>query len=223
MTLTLCLITDRRRLLAAVGADSAWRPLLLAQIEGAIAGGVDVVQVREPDLEGAALVDLVRDCVALARGTGVDVLVNDRCDVALAAVADGVHLRENSVPATTVRAIAPQQFIVGRSLHAPPGAMQLEATDYFIAGHVFDTVSKPGTPGLGLARVRDIVVAVGDRPVWAIGGITAEHLAALRECGVAGVAAIGAFIPQAGVVPADAAALSAAVRRLTGHMRSRRS
>ena len=65
----LCLVTDRRRLAAALGiAGEPWQPALVQQITGAIAGGVDVVQIREPDLDDRVLTAIARDCLRAAAG-----------------------------------------------------------------------------------------------------------------------------------------------------------
>lgn len=160
-------------------------------------GGVDVVQIRETGLEAGAHVQFVRECVAIARKTRCAVLVNDRVDLALVAAAAGVHLRESSIPIAAARKLAPHDFLVGRSVHEPATAERARSADYMIAGSVFDTASKPGRASLGLDGLRRIVAAAGECPVWAIGGITPQRVPAVTSCGVAGVAAIGAFIPSA--------------------------
>ena len=73
----LCLVTDRRRLEQSF-------PVLLAQLREAVAAGVDLIQVRERDLEAAELSSLVTEVVKLSRGSSTRVVVNDRLDVALA-------------------------------------------------------------------------------------------------------------------------------------------
>jgi thiamine-phosphate pyrophosphorylase len=196
--LTLCLITDRRRLLAVTGLPShAWADALLAQIEGAVAGGIDVVQIRESGLPAGEYVRFVRRCVEVAGRSRVRVMVNDRLDVALAAGAHGVHLRENSMTIGEARQLSPPGFLVGRSVHARATAAQSRPADYLLAGSVFETDSKPQQPAtLGLAGLREVVVAAGACPVWALGGITAERVRDVLACGVSGVAAIGAFLPR---------------------------
>ena len=195
--LTLCLITDRRRLLAVTGLPpAAWADILFAQIDGAVAGGIDVVQLREAGLPAADYVRFVRRCVA-AFGSRVRVIVNDRLDVALAATAAGVHLREDSIAISAARQLAPRQLLVGRSVHGPATAARARVADYMIAGSVFETESKPGQPpSLGLDGLRAVVDVAGDCPVWALGGITADRAGKVVACGVSGVAAIGAFLPH---------------------------
>ena len=104
----ICLVTDRRRLGAAIGA----RPdelidALEAQVVAAAAAGVDFVQIREPDLEAAALAALVRSITFKCRETPAKILVNDRFDVALAAGAAGVQLKESSFSPDQARRFAP--------------------------------------------------------------------------------------------------------------------
>jgi thiamine-phosphate pyrophosphorylase len=196
---TLCLITDRRRLTAALGRpENAWQETLRAQIAGAIAGGIDIVQIRERAVDAGLLTSFAKDCVALAEGSGARVVVNDRLDVALAAGAGGVHLREDSIAIARARTLASPGFLLGRSVHGPEASRQSDGADYLIAGHVFETPSKPGAgPGIGIAGLEAIVRAASP-PVWAIGGITAVHIPALLAAGAAGVAGISAFIPSTG-------------------------
>ena len=214
--LTLCLITDRLRLVAQLSAPAKdWAAIVRAQIRGAVAGGVNVVQIRERGLEDRDYATFVRDCVRLTRGTSTRVVVNDRLDLALAVDADGVHLREGSVSIETVRPIVPKEFLIGRSIHDAATAVAARTADYMIAGSVFETASKPGREAtLGLDGLRAVVQAAGRCPVWAVGGVTGERIPAIRACGVSGVAAIGAFFP-----PKGARDVAAAVQATTTALR----
>jgi thiamine-phosphate pyrophosphorylase len=190
----LCLVTDRRRLCPETVAFEAARRRLIDQAKWAVTSNVDLIQVRERDLETADLARLVSDLVRVSRGSGTRVVVNDRLDVALACGADGVHLRHDSVRAETVRTIAPAGFLVGRSVHGLAEAEGAGPVDYLIAGTVFPTPSKPAaTPILGLDGLADVVQAVAV-PVLAIGGITRERLDEVAATGAAGAAGIGLFI-----------------------------
>jgi thiamine-phosphate pyrophosphorylase len=188
------LVTDRRRLLVA-GTEEARRACLLEQIRRAIDAGVDAVQIREPDLEAGALAALVGDCVAAARGSATRVLVNERVDVALAAGADGVHLRADSVPADRLRVCLPPGFIVGRSVHGVDEARRAAPhVSYLIAGTVWPTASKPRVvPLLGTDGLTRIATAVAVA-VLAIGGVTVGRGTAVKGAGAAGVAGISLFM-----------------------------
>jgi thiamine-phosphate pyrophosphorylase len=173
------------------------RGCLVRQARHAIDAGVDVVQVREPDLEAGALAALVWELVALARGRGPRIVVNERLDVALACGANGVHLRADSMPAAAVRSMVPAGFLVGRSVHGMEEAVAVApSVDYLIAGTVFPSGSKPGGPLIGVAGLSAIARAVRV-PVLAIGGVTLDRMAELGAAGAAGVAAIGLFMQSA--------------------------
>lgn len=158
--------------------------------------GVDIVQLREGDLDAGLLYELASGLVSLARGSRTRVLVNDRVDVAIAAGAGGVHLKAASIATAAVRRIAPAGFLIGRSVHdADEAARESQAADYLLAGTVWPTRSKPaGHRTLGADGLAAIVRAARV-PVLAIGGIGVERLPEVARAGAAGVAAIGLFIP----------------------------
>jgi len=200
----LCLVTDRRRLGTALGlAPRDWVDAVRAQVLAAASAGVDLVQVREPDLEAAVLARLVAMLVADTRQTASRILVNDRLDVALAAGAAGVHLKERSFSVEAARRLAPPGFLVGRSIHAPSTAASAGMADYLVAGTVLPTVSKPSASCLGWAGLSAVVKAAGGRPVLAIGGIDLPSIPFVAVSGAAGLAAIGTFIPGPGQALAE--------------------
>lgn len=180
--MTLCLVTDRRL-----------RPVL-EQCREAVHAGIDMIQVRERGLDDGGLVSLVAELMRLTRGTATRVVVNDRLDVALACRADGVHLRGDSIPPEAARSIAPEGFLIGRSVHQEQEATAVSGgCDYLIAGTVFPTSSKPGlTEWLGADGLARICRAVS-LPVLAIGGVTADRLPSVAAAGAAGIAGIGLF------------------------------
>jgi thiamine-phosphate pyrophosphorylase len=178
---TVCLVTDRRR------ADP------IAQARHAAAAGIDLVQVRERDLDAAPLTALVRQIVDAVRRSATRVVVNDRLDVALVSGAHGVHLRADSIPVAAARRLAPSAFLIGRSIHSPDEAVAADGADYLIAGTAFPSASKPETTDLlGEDGLRRIVQATRI-PVLAIGGIGGDTIGAVARAGAAGIAAIGLF------------------------------
>ena len=194
----ICLITDRRRLVGADAAadavSGASRACLVAQARYAADAGIDLIQVRERDLDAGALAALVTDLLAVTKGTSTRLVVNDRLDVALACGADGVHLRGDSIPIAAARRLAPAGFLVGRSVHRVDEAIAAAGADYLIAGTLFPSASKPGTAGwLGIEGLRSIVQAV-DLPVLAIGGIAGRRIREVAAAGAAGFAAISLFM-----------------------------
>ena len=187
MAPVICMVTDRRR----AGGEQA----LVDRVAAAVRAGVHLVQVREPDMEARALTALVGRCVEAARGTRARVLVNDRVDVALAAGADGVHLKATSSAAPRVRTMVPAGFLIGRSVHSREEiehATEAGGLDFLVYGTVFETGSKPGRVPIGLGALR-VAVASTPLPVLAIGGMTLATLSGVGSTGAAGFAAIGLF------------------------------
>ena len=198
----ICLVTDRRRLSPESTLEESI-DRLVRFVGAAAAAGVDLIQLREPDLSARALVGLAERCVEAARGASV--LVNDRLDVAVAARAAGVHLRSDSVASATARMVAAPCFLLGRSVHRVDEAVEVSrhgALDYLMFGAIYRTASKPaGHAVAGLAPIAQICATVSV-PVLAIGGITIDRAAAVARTGAAGVAAIGLFLPPSDV-PAE--------------------
>lgn len=204
----LCLVTDRRRLAADAAPTAPAFDPLVRQARWAAEAGLDLIQVRERDLEGGALADLAGAIVDAVRGSRTRVVVNERADVAIGVGAAGVHLRGDSFPAAAVRSLAP--LIVGRSVHEPAEARSAGA-DYLIAGTTFATVSKAGAVRLLGEDGLGAIVRSASCPVLAIGGISIARVAAVAAAGAAGLAAIGLFLGADGPVPL--ASVVAAIQR----------
>ena len=192
----LCYVTDRKSL--SVSAEK--RPeALLEKIEYAARAGVGWIQIREKDLSGRALAQLVGE--ALRRvPPSCRILVNDRLDVACALGAGGVHLGEGSLSVQDARRLLrgrsqAKDFVVGASTHSLEAAFSAEkaGADYVIFGPVYATPSKaPYGPPQGIARLIEVCRTVS-LPVLAIGGITVDNARACLEAGAAGIAAIRMF------------------------------
>ena len=200
----LSLVTSRRRL-CWTGRRSV--VTLLELVSAAVTAGVDLIQVREPDLSDLELFRLVAECVDLARGSSTAVLVNDRLDIALATGADGVHLKECSVSPSLIRSHAPEGFLLGRSVHATEDAVRIGEegeVDYLQFGTVYSSRSKPESEACGIDVLEETVRTVS-LPILAIGGITVDNSFEVFCAGAAGVAAIGLFAD--GEAPGDSDAI----------------
>jgi len=191
----LCVITDRRRLSPQARTRRDELTGLEQFLADAIDAGVDLIQVRERDLDARLLVGLLTRAIERAAGSAVRILVNDRADVALAARAHGVHVPGHGPPTADVRALGPVGWTVGRSVHAIDECQAERAADYLLYGTVFESGSKPGGREQGLEGLRNAVAAT-PVPVLAIGGITVERARVCVDAGAAGVAGIGIFLPE---------------------------
>ena len=180
----LCLVTDPR-------IDPARLPELVA---AAVAGGVNLVQLRLPGLPAGQVFEIGQELARVVRGRA-GLIVNDRVDLALALGAAGVQLGEQGLPVAVARRLVGPEFLIGRSVHSPAGAQEAEqaGADYLILGTIFPTRSHPDAPGAGPALVQEVCAAVRV-PVIAIGGITAENARSVMEAGATGVAVISALL-----------------------------
>ena len=198
----LLLVTDRA-LLPEGGLPDA-----LAQ---ALAVGLPAIQLRERDLPTRDVLVLARTVQGLTRPRRVPVLINDRVDLALALDLDGVHLRASSLPVAVARCLLGPHRWIGVSTHSIEEVRRAHAdgADYVVMGPVFETPSKRafGAP-LSLSRLTEACRAV-PIPVFAIGGITRERIAIVRDAGAWGVAMIGGILGRPDVGAATAEMLAA--------------
>lgn len=162
--------------------------------------------VRDHEEPAARRVALARALVSLSRPLGAKVIVHDRVDVALASAADGVHLAERSIDASSARRLLGPTAWIGRSCHDEVGllAAAAEGVDAVTLSPVFASPGK-GAP-LGLARFEALRRSVPSLPVLALGGIDRENAESVRLAGASGIAMIRAWLT--GDLDAWAAALA---------------
>ena len=177
-------------LLTGSACRHGWRTTL----EGAIAGGVDSIQVREKELDPAALLEHTRKVIDIARPAGVSVIVNDRADVAAASGADGVHLGQDDLPVEDARRVVGSLAIVGGSAHDLNEAARLAAAgcDYAGVGRFAASRTKAGATMAGPEMVREFVRTHPALPHLVIGGVDLDNLSAVIEAGGRGVAVCAA-------------------------------
>lgn len=188
----------RRRLAdARLYLCTPMRPDLTEFADAALAGGVDIVQLREkPALEAreelAALERLAEVCAA----RGALLAVNDRADVALAAGADVLHLGQDDLPVQVARRILGDEPVIGRSTHSfeQAGAAAAEpGVDYFCVGPCWPTPTKPGRPAPGLDLVRAAAAEGTGKPWFAIGGIDEQRLPEVVAAGARRIVVVRAI------------------------------
>ena len=161
----------------------------LQATQRAIEGGATCLQLREKNLPDGELLIRARQFVELCKKHNVIAIINDRPDIALLSGADGVHVGQADLPARAVRQIIGPQMIIGVSTRAIEQAHQamLDGADCIGVGPVFASVTKPQEilPGLEYAArvAREIAI-----PSFAISGIDASNINAVRASGVTGAA-----------------------------------
>jgi thiamine-phosphate pyrophosphorylase len=187
-------VNNRQRALAGAHlyfvCDAQPDSLVLA----ALAGGVDIVQLRIKAGGDQEILAAAARFRALCDRHGALLVINDRPDLAVAAGADGVHIGQDDVSVAAARAAVGPDRLVGLSTHTPA---QVDATigagvDYIGVGPVHATPTKPGRPAVGLELVRH-AAAHSTVPFFAIGGITADNVAAVRGAGARRVAVVRAL------------------------------
>jgi thiamine-phosphate pyrophosphorylase len=172
------------------------RPDLPEFLDAVLAGGVDVVQLREKGLEARQELALGEVFAEAAARHGALWSVNDRADVASVARPDVLHLGQDDLPVAAARRILGPDTIVGRSCHdeAQVRSAALEpGVDYFCVGPTWPTPTKPGRPAPGLALTRFAAALETDRPWFAIGGIEVSNLGQVLAAGARRIVVVRAL------------------------------
>jgi thiamine-phosphate pyrophosphorylase len=192
------------------------RPDLAAFLADCIQGGVDLVQLRDKQLDARPLLDRAVIAGGVCRDHGVPFILNDRPDLALACGADGVHVGQDDVPPAIARGILGPDAIVGLSTHAPAewDAAAVEPVDYVSAGPVDPTPTKPGRPGTGLGYLR-YATERATRPWFVTGGVTPETVPAMAGAGARRFVVVR-YLTEAADPGANARQLRAAIDRAAG-------
>jgi thiamine-phosphate pyrophosphorylase len=198
---------SRLYLVCGVPGDPPDAGLLPDLLRAAVAGGTDIVQLREKRLGDEELTPVAHAVRALCERIGALFIVNDRPAVAAEVQADGVHVGQDDMPVDEVRAIVGPEMLIGLSTHAESeiDAVDPALVDYIGVGPVHETPTKEGRRAVGVDLVR-YAVANARVPFFAIGGLNAGNLAE-----VTGVGATRAVVLRA---IADADDPEAAAREL---------
>jgi len=177
----------------------------LAQfVDAALAGGVDIVQLRDKGSAGERRFgplearDELAACEILAdaaRRHGALFAVNDRADIARATGADVLHLGQGDLPLGLAREIVGPDTLIGLSTHDRDqvAAAGDSDADYFCVGPCWPTPTKPGRQAPGLQLVREAAALGGDKPWFAIGGIDARRLPEVLNAGARRIVVVRAI------------------------------
>jgi thiamine-phosphate pyrophosphorylase len=185
--------------LAAGRTDREW-------LDGVLAGGARIVQLRDKESKDAVLLEKARYFRKKTRETGALFLVNDRLDIALLAEADGIHVGQNDLPPIEIRKLAPD-FLVGLSCNSEKDVEALsrliaknpDVVSYFNIGPIYPTGTKEGL----LSFLGPEVIATLSRkcplPFTVMGGIKYQHIDQLVTCGATRIAIVTAISQAADI------------------------
>ncbi|NDK89174.1 thiamine phosphate synthase [Gordonia desulfuricans] len=196
---------------------------LMEFVDAALAGGVDIIQLRDKGsagekqfgtLEARAELDLLAQLRRLADAHGALLAVNDRADIAALAGADVLHLGQGDLTPARAREVVGDAMIVGVSTHDPDQARSADAdpaVDYFCVGPCWPTPTKPDRVAPGLGLVREVAASAPSTPWFAIGGIDEQRLPEVVEAGASRIVVVRAL-----TAAGDPAAAATRLRAGTG-------
>lgn len=164
------------------------------QVELLILGGATLIQLRDKDQPARKFYE---QAIAASEKSGVQLIINDRVDVALAAGARGVHLGQDDLPPEAARRLLGNEAIIGYSTHSVEQAQEAMTLpiDYIAIGPIFETATKSDTsPTLGLEGLKAVRRITGHLPLVAIGGISHANAHDVIEAGADSVAVISALL-----------------------------
>jgi thiamine-phosphate pyrophosphorylase len=164
-------------------------------LPAALRGGVDMVQLRDKELDDDSLLEAAARFRAICEEHGALFWLNDRPDLALAAGADGVHVGQDDESPEAVRERVGKDLLIGLSTHSAEqfdAALGSEA-DQLSVGPVWETPTKAGRPATGLDYVRHAAARGGARPWFAIGGIDETNIGEVVGAGARRVVVLRAI------------------------------
>lgn len=162
-------------------------------------GGASVVQLREKRVVALKFYEEAKAALAIAAKRGVQLIINDRVDIALAVGATGVHLGQDDLPPEAARRLLGDDAVIGYSTHSVPQALEASKLpiDYLAIGPIFATSTKENPdPIIGLDGLRTVRSAIVGLPLVAIGGITPANAREVLQAGADSVAMISGLWDQ---------------------------
>ena len=163
-------------------------------VEQALSGGATMIQLRDKEVDFDTLCKEADTLLKICQKYNAPLIINDNADVVIKTGADGVHLGQNDMELAKAREILGKDKIIGGSARTIELAKKAEQSgaDYIGSGAVFGTLTKADAKYLGTENLKKICGAVGI-PVVAIGGVSADNIPQLENCGISGVAVVSAI------------------------------
>lgn len=166
-------------------------------VEQSLMGGVDIIQLREKNLDFNAFLDSAIKIKRLTEKYQIPLIINDNIEVCIKSNADGVHLGQGDTPLVKARKILGDNKIIGVTAKTIEQAQQAEinGADYIGVGAMFGSTTKKDAIPLTFQQLTNIRNAV-TIPIVAIGGINAENIHQFKGTSIDGVAVISAIFGQ---------------------------
>lgn len=163
-------------------------------VEQALSGGATMIQLRDKEVDFDTLCKEADSLLKICQKYNTPLIINDNADVVIKTGADGVHLGQNDMDLAKAREILGKYKIIGGSARTIELAKKAEQSgaDYIGSGAVFGTLTKADAKYLGTENLKKICGAVGI-PVVAIGGVSADNIPQLENCGISGIAVVSAI------------------------------
>lgn len=174
------------------------------QVERLAGGGATLIQLREKLASPREFYDAALEAMAVARLLRVQIVINDRVDIAIAAKADGVHVGQDDLPPGHARRLLGDSRLIGLSTHTVEQAVEASSApvDYIAIGPIFHTSTKTKPDAIvGLEMIGEIRRRVS-KPLVAIGGITIANARSVIEAGADSVAVIADLLSGESDIPA---------------------
>ncbi|MDQ6809409.1 MAG: thiamine phosphate synthase [Verrucomicrobiota bacterium] len=165
-----------------------------------VRGGVDLLQLRGKGQSVAELEELAIRLHPITRAEGIPLVINDHATVARAVRSEGIHVGQDDASVAEARLAAGPDCLVGKSTHSVAQAVAAaeEGADYIGFGPLFATPTKPDYTPIGIAQIREVHARVRI-PIFCIGGIKLENLAALVAAGARRVVIVSGLLQAADV------------------------
>jgi len=169
-------------------------------VQAAYRGGVDVIQLRDKNIDATTQFSVLSVLADVAQTQGGLWAVNDRADIAALAKSPIVHVGQDDLTALQAREFVSASVIVGRSSHSIAEAKKESAdplVDYFAVGPCWPTPTKPGRPAPGLPLVTQVGELEPSKPWFAIGGIDETNVEQVLAAGASRIVVVRAITESA--------------------------
>lgn len=166
-------------------------------VEQSLRGGVDIIQLREKNLDFNSFLESAIKIKKLTEKYNVPLIINDNIEVCRQSNADGVHIGQGDTPLSKARKILGKDKIIGVTAKTIQQALeaQLNGADYLGVGAMFGSTTKKDAIPLTFQQLADIRKSV-TIPIVAIGGINANNIDKFANTNVDGIAVVSAIYGQ---------------------------